>query len=69
MYTHTHTHKWLYMLIYDIYIHIYGYAEAEAPTLWPPDGQADSSEKTLMLGGEGVNRGQDGWMASSTPWT
>ena len=25
---------------------------------------ADSLEKTLMLGGEGVDRGQDGWMAS-----
>ena len=34
--------------------------EAEAPTLWPPDGKADSLEKTLMLGkegGEGVGRG------------
>ena len=25
-------------------------AEAEAPTLWPPDGRANSLEKTLMLG-------------------
>ena len=33
--------------------------------------RADSLEKTLMLGkmnagGEGYNRGQDGWMASPT---
>ena len=25
-------------------------AEAETPILWPPDGRADSLEKTLMLG-------------------
>ena len=38
----------------------------------PP--RADSLEKTLMLGkieagGEGDNRGWDGWMASLTQWT
>ena len=37
-------------------------------------GRADSFEKTLMLGkieagGEGDNRGLDGWMASSAQWT
>ena len=47
------------------------YAEAEAPILWPPDAKPDSLEKTLMLerlkaGGEGDNRGQNGWMASLT---
>ena len=35
--------------------------------------RADSSEKTLMLGksagGEGDDRGWDGWMASPTQWT
>ena len=36
--------------------------------------RADSLEKTLMLvglkvGGEGDNRGGDGWMASPTQWT
>ena len=36
--------------------------------------KADSFEKTLMLGkieggGEGDDRGWDGWMASPTPWT
>ena len=25
-------------------------AEAEAPILWPPDGRADSLEKTLIMG-------------------
>ena len=30
--------------------------------------RADSLEKTLMLGGEGDNRGWDGWMASPTQW-
>ena len=29
----------------------------------------DSLEKTLMLGGEGDDRGWDGWMASLTRWT
>ena len=33
-------------------------AEAETPILWPPDGRADSFEKTLMLGKiEGRRRG------------
>ena len=36
--------------------------------------RADSLEKTLMLGrlrmgGEGGDKGQDGWMASLTQWT
>ena len=36
--------------------------EAETPIFWPPDGRADSLEKTLMLGKmkageEGDNRG------------
>ena len=34
-------------------------AEAETPVLWPPDGRADSFEKTLMLGKiEGRRRGR-----------
>ena len=37
-------------------------------------GRANSLEKTLMLGklkagGEGYDRGQDGWLASLTQWT
>ena len=33
--------------------------EAETPIFWPPDGRADSLEKTLMLGKtEGRRRGQ-----------
>ena len=45
-------------------------AEAETPILW----LSDSSEKTLMLGkmkagGEGDDRGWDGWVASPTQWT
>ena len=31
--------------------------------------RTDSFEKTLMLGGEGDDRGWDGWIASPTPWT
>ena len=31
--------------------------------------RTDSLEKTLMLGGEGNDRGWDGWMASLTQWT
>ena len=48
-----------------------GRTDAEVPmTTW----RADSLEKTLMLGkieegGEGDDRGLDGWMASLTQWT
>ena len=47
--------------------------EAETPILWPPDGKTDSLEKTLIwerlkVGGEGDDRGWDGWMASLTQW-
>ena len=38
-------------------------AEAETPILWPPD------ENWLKAGGEGEDRGWDGWMASPTRWT
>ena len=45
-------------------------AEAEAPIPWPPDGSADSLEKTLMLGKiEGRRRrGQQGmrWLDGIT---
>ena len=49
--------------------------EAEAPILWPPDakswliGKDPDSGKRLKAGGEGDNRGWDGWMASLTQWT
>ena len=49
-------------------------AEAEAPILWPPDAknwlirkEPDAGER-LKAGGEGYNRGWDGWMASLTSW-
>ena len=48
-------------------------AEAETPILWPPDANNWLTWKTLMLGkiegGEGEDRGWDGWMASLTQWT
>ena len=50
-------------------------AKAEAPILWPPDaknlfiGKDPDAGKDLKAGGEGGNRGWDGWMASSTQWT
>ena len=48
-------------------------AEAETPMLWPLDAKNWLPEKTLMLektkaGGEGDDRGWNGWMASSTQW-
>ena len=51
----------------------FGRNDAKA-VLWPPHGRVDSLEKTLMLGGigaggEGDDRGWDGWMASLTRWT
>ena len=50
-------------------------AEAETPILWPPDAKSwliwkdpDAWER-LRAGGDGDNRGWDGWMASLTQWT
>ena len=52
------------------------YAEAETPVLWPPDWCEELTHlkrpwwwERLKLGGEGVNIGWDGWMASLTLWT
>ena len=50
-------------------------AETEAPMLWPPDAKNWLIRKRpwcrerLKAGGEGDDRGWDGWMASSTQWT
>ena len=49
-------------------------AEAETPILWPPDARnwllgKDWCWERLKAGGEGDNRGWDGWMASLTWWT
>ena len=50
-------------------------AEAEAAILWPPDvkswliGKRSWRWARLKAGGEGDDRGWDGWMASSIWWT
>ena len=49
-------------------------AKAEAPVLWPPHAKSwligkDWCWEGLGAGGEGDNRGWDGWMASLTRWT
>ena len=49
-------------------------AKAETPIFGHLMRRVDSLEKTLMLGGmgeggEGDDRGGDGWMASLTRWT
>ena len=49
-------------------------AEAETPNFGHLIQRTDSFEKTLMrerlkAGGEGENRGLDGWMSSPTQWT
>ena len=50
-------------------------AEAETPILWPPDAKNQlnvkdpDAGKKLKAGGEGDDRGWDGWMASPTQWT
>ena len=51
-------------------------AEAETPILWPPDVKnwiigkdPDAGWERLNVGGEGGDRGWDGWMASPTRWT
>ena len=46
----------------------------EAPKLWPPDAKnwltrKDWCWERLKAGGEGDDRGRDGWMASPTRWT
>ena len=49
--------------------------EAETPILWPPDVESWLIWKDpwccerLRAGGEGDDRGWDGWMASPTQWT
>ena len=45
-------------------------AEAETPILWPPDVKSwPWCWERLRAGGEGDDRGGDGWMASLTQWT
>ena len=44
-------------------------AKAETPVLWPPHGKSWLIWEGLRAGGEGDNRGWDGWMASLTRWT
>ena len=50
-------------------------AEAETPTLWPPDVKSwliwkdPHAWERLTAGGEGDDRGWDGWMASVTQLT
>ena len=46
-------------------------ADAKAPIFWPPDAKnwLIRCWKRLMAGGEGDDRGWDGWMASPTRWT
>ena len=49
-------------------------AKAETPVLWPPHAKSWLIGRLwcwegLGVGGEGDNRGWDGWMASRTPWT
>ena len=48
--------------------------EAKAPILWPLDVKSqltgqDPDARRLKEGGEGRDRGWDGWMASLTQWT
>ena len=46
-------------------------AEAETPILWPPDAKSwlIGKDPDAGKGGEGDDRGWDGWMASLTWWT
>ena len=49
-------------------------AKAETPVLWPPHAKSwligkDWCWERLRAGGEGEDRGWDGWMASRTRWT
>ena len=60
--------SWIFMERTDV--------EAETPILWPPDVKnwltgkdTDAGKDWRQEGGEGDDRGWDGWMASSTQWT
>ena len=45
-------------------------AKAEAPVLWPPHAKSWLiGNEGMGAGGEGDDRGWDGWMASLTQWT
>ena len=44
-------------------------AEAGAPILWPSSEKSPLTGEDPDAGGEGDDRGWDGWMASSTQWT
>ena len=50
-------------------------AEAETPILWPPDAKSwltwkdPDAGKDWRAGGEGGDRGWDGWMIAPTRWT
>ena len=48
-------------------------AEAETPIFWLPDAKSwliwKDPDERLRAGGEGDDRGWDGWMASPTLWT
>ena len=50
-----------------------GRTDAEAPILWPPDARnwliGKDPDARCKAGGEGGDRGQDGWMASPPQWT
>ena len=50
-----------------------GRTDAEAPILWPRDAKnwlmEKDPEERLKAGGEGDDRGWDGWMAWVTQWT
>ena len=51
-----------------------GRTDAEAPILWSPDAKSrltgkDWRQGRLTAGGEGDNRGWDGWMSSLARWT
>ena len=60
-------HSWMFIERTD--------AEAETPMLWPPDAKNWLTGKRLWCwerlkaGGEGGNRGWDGWVESLTLWT
>ena len=47
-------------------------AKAETPVLWPPHAKSwliGKNSDAGRVGGEGDDRGWDGWMASRTRWT
>ena len=67
--------NWTLKILFAFYWTFIRRTDAEVPILWLPDAKSWLIRKDpwcwerLRVGGEGGDRGWDGWMASPTQWT